>query len=600
MAGEGFDAGSIFVGFKAATKELEAGFQKAKAGIDNFGRGVQQAATRVETGGAAVVDSFTNIDRQTVTATARFARFTNRLIGVQFALAGVGNAAQGTFGTLDQPIKSVSAGLQTFAGIATVLPNPIGLAVGAIAGLTIALKGLLGPTEEEIKRAEDLDNRIKDLIKSSTELERQAQRAERRAEIIRRLGALAPGQNQLREDLNLQLTKLDQTTEKILNKQELLNALQAKESEIIKNQLPALLTKEEAIKRAAEINKAASNRPSGVEGFAGTPPDVTAEDLLRQNIEARAKVMESALDPVQRQIRTVRDEILQAESALVGTSDAARNLSVELESAGEASKVLSESSKAPFEEAEKIKASFKSTDILLNQGFITKAQALEQKIAALEQGVKSVADAFGKVEEETPDFTTALAKIKALKEELRGITGELTPNQQEFKKSFGEPFSQAVSLGIQEGILTGQSSMQTLAKVGENLFSNMFTQSVGGFQELMTKALTAIAGQGGGILGNLFTGVAGIAGLLLARRSGSSSQSFGNADLVDDSQQLRGVVAGPQSIAIASVGDNLRRAMVGVESRLDVLISLQRQIRNGSLGKPGDSGFSFAGSVPTS
>lgn len=242
----------------------------------------------------------------------------------------------------------------------------------------------------------------------------------------------------------------------------------------------------------------------------------------------------------------------------------------------------------------------------LTAGFITPLEAATQRARVLEDLITRVALAAVKVQ--GPGLQAALEQAQTtidqlferLEEEKKVIIdAEL---KADFKQGFAEPFSASIGDAVKRGILEGQDAMEVLAGVGENLFSKFLDQSIDFFQKGMTDALTSIAGAGGGILGGLFSGLVGLAGFFLSGRGGASTtQTFAGVNgQVESTQAVRGVVAGPESVSIAAVGDNLRRALIGVEARLDALIRISTQIRDGQGVGGTAAGSPFAGTVPTS
>ena len=68
-----------------------------------------------------------------------------------------------------------------------------------------------------------------------------------------------------------------------------------------------------------------------------------------------------------------------------------------------------------------------------------------------------------------------------------------------------------------------------------------------------------------------------------------SDSSFGNVhSAINSSEQTRGLIAGPANIAIATVGENLQRAMAPLVARLDIAITVLTKIEfNTRGGRPG-------------
>jgi hypothetical protein len=314
------------------------------------------------------------------------------------------------------------------------------------------------------------------------------------------------------------------------------------------------------------------------------------------------------LDATQDQQLQIAVEVLGVDSA----EEAIQRLTVSLQEAEEAAKQikLDEQQAESFREFQRVveatPEALGEVEARLKKGFITPLQAAEQRARLLEDAIIRVGEAASKVEgprlsEALEEASVEVDRLLSELEKDRQIIADVQIRQ-DFQESFAEPFSAAVGDAITRGILEGQDAMEVLANVGENLFTNFLNDAVAGFQKGMTAALTAVAGAGGEALGGLLSAAVGIAGFFLSGRDDQdTNQSFNDVNgQVESTQAVRGVVAGPESVSIAAVGENLRRAMVGVEARLDALIRVSVQIRDGQ-GVGGTSdGTPYAGSVPTS
>lgn len=242
----------------------------------------------------------------------------------------------------------------------------------------------------------------------------------------------------------------------------------------------------------------------------------------------------------------------------------------------------------------------------LRLGLITPFDAANERATAFRQQLESLLRLQIEVELTPEEEQEVTAQIQTLRDKIQQEQKiELQVEAQaRFAEEVAAPFSSAIGSAVRQGILSGASAMETLANVGENLFTTFLDNSIKSFEKGMTDAFTAIAGVGGEALGGLFSGLVGLAGFFLSDRSrgGLRGQSFADVSGgVTSTQAVRGIVAGPESVSIAAVGENLRRALVGVENRLDALIGVAIQIRDsGSFAATGPPGSSFAGAVPTS
>ena len=193
-------------------------------------------------------------------------------------------------------------------------------------------------------------------------------------------------------------------------------------------------------------------------------------------------------------------------------------------------------------------------------------------------------------------------RIQQLRFELDPQQPGFTQAQLEFQRSFAQPLSENLGQALFDGILEGKKAIEILGDFAENVFSRSLSTAIEGFQKGMSDVLTEIAGSAGGVIGNILTGVAGVAAGIFLNRQGESTNTFSEVQSrIESTQAVRGVVAGPTSIPIASVGSNLERAFVPVNERLDAMIEHLRGIESNTSGGPpaGGAGFGLAGGVPT-
>lgn len=335
---------------------------------------------------------------------------------------------------------------------------------------------------------------------------------------------------------------------------------------------------------------------------------ITPLQAVEAELSSAREKLRAFLDLTQDQQIQIAVEVLGVDSA----EEAIQQLTASLHEAEEAAAQIkiSEQQAQTFKNFQAtiaaVPEALGSIQARLDKGFITPLEAARERARALEEAIIRVGEAAAKVE--GPQMSEALeeasVEVDRLLSELekdRTIIAEVQIKE-DFKKDFAEPFSAAVGDAITTGILEGQDAMEVLANVGENLFSGFIKDSINLFQKGMTDALTAVAGAGGQALSGLLGAAVGIAGFFLSGRDEQgTNQSFNGVDgQVESTQAVRGIVAGPQSVSIAAVGENLRRAMVGVETRLDALIAVAVQIRDGQGTGGTAAGTPFAGSVPTS
>jgi hypothetical protein len=244
----------------------------------------------------------------------------------------------------------------------------------------------------------------------------------------------------------------------------------------------------------------------------------------------------------------------------------------------------------------------KNAEILVRHGLISPIQALQIEVHQTEQQLQRAFEFQAQLEKILPGSGAALnTKIAESVQKLKLDREQLNRALQVDRMA--NNLSSAVGEGIVNGILSGKSAMETLADVGKNLFENALRDVVGVFQQGMTAAFKTITGVAGVELGGLITGLLGVAGAIFSQRSQEkASETFTNVrDNIESTQAVRGIVAGPSSVAIAAVGENLSRAIAPVVQRLDAVVTVLVRVEKNTRGGPagGDSDLSAVG-VPTS
>ncbi len=225
---------------------------------------------------------------------------------------------------------------------------------------------------------------------------------------------------------------------------------------------------------------------------------------------------------------------------------------------------------------------------------IAKAQAASLKIASLggtptADGVApsgagdGAVDAFKDVKSEIDDIVDKNVKEKTL------MTGDL--------------LGDAIGSAVIGGISRGEDGMTIVADFGRALFEDVAGDVISNAKEAMNVAITEIGGKAAPLISSLANIALAAVGLILSSLDKAKSKTTSTfSDLeeqISNSQLVRGVVAGPTSVAISKVGDNLRRAMVGVEQRLDFGNSVLMEIRDGVGGAGGGPVAQSSGNVQT-
>jgi hypothetical protein len=525
---EEFQAGSVVVELKAQIESLRKGVTEAKSVMERLGRGVQTAAGTINRAGQQMTQTFDVVEKRTLRFAARVATLTNRLLGLQVVMNNFGSRIQG--GAFGRPLQVATDALTTFAGIVSVFPNKIGVAVGVLAALGTVLANLLGPTEAQRKEIERLGQEIEDLAKARRALETAATRGaeDKKLRDEFRIGNFGERFEKENRDLEATLKERERLIQKMI-----------------------LLT-EEIDKRAAAAGT--------LEG---------AEALILQLGQERVETV-SALAEIN---RIAQDQ--QLAKALRDARTELADLNKEL-GAGRS-----------------------TADLFFRTGLLDPISRLRAEVSITEKELTTLIELQRKLEAIKPGAGAELStSIGTATDAVRRARAEVVRAEEVDRMATN--FSSAIGQGIVDGILAGESALETLAGVGKNLFENFLRDSVNQFQTWMTDAFKAITGVAGAEFGALFGALAGVAGFFLSKKGEESArETFNNVrSNIESSQQVRGVVAGPTNVAIAAVGENISRAFEPSRQLLAAILEQIRQI-NQKTGRGGGIGGFPAVTAPT-
>ena len=161
-------------------------------------------------------------------------------------------------------------------------------------------------------------------------------------------------------------------------------------------------------------------------------------------------------------------------------------------------------------------------------------------------------------------------------------------------------FGNAIGGAVYNGILEGKKAMEIVADVGKNLFANFIDSSIKQLQTGMTAAFKYAFGEAGSAVGGFVNAALGVAGAIYASRQNESDDAFDSVQsAIESSQAVRGIVAGPSSVAIASVGENIQRAFEPSRQLLQSMLGVLREI-NAKSGRGGGAQGTPYPSVATS
>jgi hypothetical protein len=136
------------------------------------------------------------------------------------------------------------------------------------------------------------------------------------------------------------------------------------------------------------------------------------------------------------------------------------------------------------------------------------------------------------------------------------------------------------------------SSLIEAAKTGEDAFK-LFTKSfTGDFEMSVTKAVSNIADSMGSLFGEGmkkfvgsegFGAIMGFIGFLSQRENTANITEIPTEEIIASSTTVRGVVAGPENVAISQIGSSIREANRGVESLLTEIRDTLQSIEDSGL-----------------
>lgn len=533
------------------------------------------------------------LDNATLRVTDRLARFLTAISGVKNAF----NLLFGEGSNIAKGFEAIGEGTRVFANLAQLAKDNLGLVAAGAVGISAA--GLLFLTSV-------LEARIK-ATTASTEASIKAEQQ------ITEFDAAVKVANKSGEIFN------DTFGEKAsralqLNRSELENALkQLRLLEVEREKLKAAAT-EQANRENIGDKPVAQGQTSffgHTLGFqVGGPAPSGPSDTLKA-LNEQVQAADRAIDAFQKRAEDIERKatFLKLAEQLGKYSTAIRDLGIKLQDAQRSAGAKLEIAKllqpnAGFGEhlVEDAKVHAAAEEVRLRAQILENTYKERSANEELIHQLTSLEGIRALMPEEQEKLVELQRKHTDAVNETRVAEGDLLLAQRrlndaeaprKFTERFTIPFTEAIGNAFVNGILEGKKAIEIVADLSKNLLGAALNDVVKNFTEGMKEAFKSIAGAGGELLGSALITVVGVVAGVLGKRA-SSTDSFNRVkDLVESTEAVRGIVAGPQNVAIAAVGSNLKRALIGVESRLDVLIRVAVETRD----KVG--GVSFAGSVPT-
>lgn len=220
-----------------------------------------------------------------------------------------------------------------------------------------------------------------------------------------------------------------------------------------------------------------------------------------------------------------------------------------------------------------------------------------QRFAALEKLQQEIRD------EIPPSISESVAQGFA-ESTTTGFFDTLTGRSESFALSFGKALQQSVAEGLEEALGKATTSFTDQLRAGIAGLDSVLGRVFGGGAE-GKGLLGGIFGEGGFIDSKLFEGAGGLLGETAVGVIGSAitqlsqgpdvSSSVGNVrSAVDSVERVRGILAGPQEIAIAQVDRAISDAFVETNRILRLIETNTRRSAAGSALAPAGAGLDEA------
>lgn len=226
---------------------------------------------------------------------------------------------------------------------------------------------------------------------------------------------------------------------------------------------------------------------------------------------------------------------------------------------------------------------------------------------ATDGSVKGAADELRSFADKARDVAGALRELKTLgqiEDAFIGVTAKNAPSDEDIKKALtetgddvtgvlsdlskdiGDAFADSIGDGIKRAIAgEGFNAAQVLADISGGLVEAALEDAIQSFSDAIAGTFEGIAtklgAEAGGAFSAALAGAIGVGIGILARELSGTSATARN-DLVrsatESAQATRGVVAGPTSIPVFQVGQQLEAALAGTNGiLLDILGVLTNQ-----------------------
>ncbi|HEV3029274.1 MAG TPA: hypothetical protein VG457_16970 [Planctomycetota bacterium] len=583
----GSSAGYLSLEFKAEIDALTQGFEKAQFSLDSFSMAVEDSAEKVTTAGRKISAAFDDIGGRTLRAEERFARFGAQMLATQFAIQAMSQSADGAFRDLDVAVQAGAQGIERFVMIFGAFPSYTSATLGTLAALIAGYGALAKGIEEVTKKQDALNKKIAE--KTAADIVTLAKQDTKDQALPGAAGdvdqALQLQQKRL-EDANLWMRQYTQAVDQASVKVPQLDA------------------------RIKELNATIGvirQRQSEM-----APGDQMSLDYQLGPLQAQIKALANQKIAAEDQIHTLDQSLktlgVDVQEPAKGIAQLGQNVQTLKEAfkditATQGIDKISEKLSAMGELGQKEIELGLSTPLKVAQKDLQSVEASMEKILQYQLTLEAIAN---KVAVTDPELANTL---RAQAGQLGTTLGVLQGRGQNDKSliadqtaidTFSKDLSTSIGSAVTNGILSGQSAMQTLANVGTDMFKKMMQDATKELQTGMESVFNSLLGPGstgGGTLAGLLEGTLGILGGIFGSKAASKTSYSSIQNAVTSNQVVRGIVAGPTSVSIADVQADLTAAFVPTNQKLDYIGSLLAQLVSRS-GGAGSGPMPFAGTVP--
>lgn len=179
---------------------------------------------------------------------------------------------------------------------------------------------------------------------------------------------------------------------------------------------------------------------------------------------------------------------------------------------------------------------------------------------------------------------------KDLREEILAIVRDLagkTTDLSDAEKAAGnlKALQTGITTALVEGLAGGENKTRNFHRRFAKKFHDELSKVIGTLGDTLGAALGKSLGTAAEkfLSSDAFGAILGLIGILSSRKSGSTNTEEPLEDIITSSTAVRGVVAGPTSVAISEIGSSIKEANRGVESLLTEIRDTLQSIEDSGL-----------------